>query len=154
VGVFLTLYQVVEHWIGKLFGAALSGSYLDDPDPWTLKNRLARVSGERWRLAKLDGLALEAADRARLNDLGRDCREFLDAVGKASNNDDPWWKSLYALRNVIVHDQARFVLDGFHNLESVNLSLRDACLELLSCFKSPEPSSFWLQDEESDREED
>lgn len=148
VGVFLTRYQVVEHWLSKLFGVAVSGSYFDDPDPWTLKNRLTRVSGDRWRLAKLDTLALGNVNRSRLNELGVRCRAFLSAVLGEPSPDDAWWKSLYAVRNVIVHDQARFVVGGFHNLDAVNEALRDTCLELLTCFSAPQPAEFWAVDDD------
>ena len=149
MGVFLTLYQIIEHWSGKSFSNALAGTFLDNPTPWKLKERLNKVSGDRWRLARIDELSLGDADRTTLNDLGGQCRTFLTAIGEEVNDGDAWWKSLYAVRNVIVHDQARFVQAGFYNLADVNQRLRDACLELLSCYKSPSPAEYWTSNSDN-----
>lgn len=153
VGVFLTLYQIIEHWSGKSFSNALAGTFLDSPTPWKLKKRLNKISGDRWRLAKIDELSLGDADRTSLNDLGGQCRIFLTAIGEQVKDGDAWWRSLYAVRNIIVHDQARFVQAGFYNLADVNQRLRDSCLELLSCYKSPGPEEYWTSESDSDEPE-
>jgi len=154
VGVFLTLYQIIEHWSGKSFSNALAGTFSDSPTPWKLKKRLNKVSGDQWRLARIDELSLRDADRTSLNDLGDQCRTFLTAIGEQVKEGDAWWRSLYAVRNVIVHDQARFVQDGFYNLSVVNQRLRDTCLELLSCYRSPNPQDYWASDSDGDDTED
>lgn len=154
VGVFLTLYQIIEHWSGKSFSNAIAGTYLDNPTPWKLKERLSKVSTDRWRLARIDELSLGDADRTSLNYLGSECRIFLNAIGEPVKDGASWWKSLYAVRNVIVHDQARFVRGGFQNLEKINLHLREACLELLSCYKTPNATEYWTENSNNDTDEE
>lgn len=154
VGVFLTLYQIIEHWSGKSFNTALASTYADSPTPWKLKKRLTKLSMDRWRLARIDELSLREADRTSLNELGRECRHFLSFIGENVKDNDSWWMSLYAVRNIIVHDQASFVQSGFQNLDILNRRLRESCLELLSCYKSPSPEEYWNSDSDIDDQED
>lgn len=129
---FITVYQVVELLLAKVFNVLIDQAIKDKSllqDTWKLRDRLTELAKEKWRLGKIrsDFLNSEGVSD-RFSECHKYCCDLLDEIADDHKAGDDWAKSLYLVRNRVVHRQHEF-------LNAYNDKLTDICDSLyLLCF--------------------
>lgn len=145
VGAFLTLYQNFELLLSRLFEKAIDSTGPSSLTPWKLKERLSKVTSESWRFSILDRLCIEKIDRTVLSHLSTECRLFLAKCEDEPKDGTSWWQLLYAVRNILVHNQVKAVQDDYFNLADINHRLRTASLFVLLAYTDPDVNDLWVE---------
>ncbi|MBB3399699.1 hypothetical protein [Rhizobium sp. BK060] len=141
VGSFLIYYQLIEYCIDRIFQIEIKELPKLEVDTWTLKERLSDITNEVGRIGKLDQHYLSKnVRRSKFTDLKQECLQILASAGDPQEADITWYKALYKVRNMVVHNQMRFHRHaGKVELSAANKALRAACTEALFSF-SPKSS--------------
>ena len=136
VGSFLIYYQMIEYCIDKIFQIEIKKLPSLEVDTWTLKEKLSDITNEVARIGKLDQNYFAAnVRRNKFVDLKQECLDLLSNLGEPEKSDTPWYKALYKVRNMVVHNQMRFHRQaGKMELSATNRALRAACTEALFSF--------------------
>lgn len=138
VGSFLIYYQMIEYCIDKIFQIEIKKLPLIEVDTWELKEKLSNLTGEVARIGMLDQIYLISnARRQKFSILKQECQDLLKNLdeSEAEVPDITWYKALYKVRNMVVHNQMCFHRQaGKMDLQAINKALRAACLEALFCF--------------------
>jgi hypothetical protein len=136
VGSFLIYYQMIEYCIDKIFQIEVKNIPSLEIDTWTLKEKLSEITNEVARIGKLDqSYLLNNVRRGKFTELKQECLQLLENAGEPEKPDVTWYKALYKVRNMVVHNQMRFHRQaGKMELWATNKALRAACTEALFCF--------------------
>ncbi|MDK1378560.1 MULTISPECIES: hypothetical protein [unclassified Sinorhizobium] len=139
VGSFLTYYQVIEYCIDKIFQIEVKKLPTLELDTWKLKESLANLTNEVSRIGILDQKYLSnTVRRSSFEDLKQECLQLLTNTGDPQEAHVSWFKALYKVRNMVVHNQMRFHRHaGKMELSATNKVLRRACMEALFSFSPP-----------------
>lgn len=139
VGGFMTYYQLIEFCIDKVFQREIRLLPTVIMSTWDLKQRLNDLTSEVARIGMLDQFYLQKpVRRQRFVELKSECVSLLGSAGEAQEKDVPWYKALYLVRNMVVHNQMRFHRQaGSMELSALNRVLRSACVEALFTFSAP-----------------
>ncbi|WP_147273050.1 hypothetical protein [Billgrantia montanilacus] len=139
---FLSLYQVIEVLIDKIFYHEVSKKIvpsIDEMTVWDLKEKLKDISGEKNRVKLIDekctpgGAYSEACDG-----LAQACRDFLQA-SSVELKGEGWANLLYLVRNQVVHRQY-FIIDEELGLDLVCKEFRKFLALAISRFQLSPPS--------------
>lgn len=146
VGRFIRLYQIMEYCLEAVYSWGLSSLLKAGFSSWKLKKKLGELTGERYRLGVLVSHCLsKPLSSSPFDLLAEECRNFLTALSEDAD-DQSWQKLLYAVRNVVVHDQIRMLRAVNVPLTSINRHLRQVCFEVIANLKEPDLSEVWRDD--------
>lgn len=138
---FLTLYQVIEHFISRVFHKymeEISKSSAFENNPWLLREKITDVVAEKWRLNRLQSCFLKKGYDAEIfNECTKRCDNLLVSLGEVNpeeNTSTSWSNSLYKVRNILIHRQVSLFSkkDIRKGLGEVCEILFDVCFEILA----------------------
>lgn len=145
-GSFLILYQCLEYAIERVFEWGIKDIVEPNISTWDLRERLSSLAKESTRLNLLNTYCLKrGVDRAVLDNVGRNARAVLSALGKDKEKYANWTSSLYALRNVVIHSQLNLIRREDVSLKAVNYQLASLCLEIIGFLEKPAREAFWRE---------
>jgi hypothetical protein len=138
---FLSFYQVMEHFLSKIFCQymqEISKSDMLDNDPWRLREKIAEVAAEKWRLNRLEQCFLKSGyDSTVFKECTQKCKNLLISLGEEDLDKIEklsWAGSLYRVRNILIHRQLSLLSkeNVREGLSEVCEVLMDVCFEILS----------------------
>jgi hypothetical protein len=143
---FLTLYQVIEHFISRVFHKymeEISKSSAFENNPWLLRKKITDVVAEKWRLNRLQSCFLKGYDAEIFKECMKRCDNLLVSLGEVSpeeNNKPSWSNSLYKVRNILIHRQVSLFSkkDIRSSLSEICEILFDVCFEILAHYSEEE----------------
>ena len=138
VGGFLYLYQVAEYLMEINFSEKVLDISNQGNPAWKLKRKLGEVASEAFRLRDIARRAAENAAHTLVFDkLGVACQDFIKiCLPSEESGDKTWIDSVYAVRNLLVHNHLAILREGASfRLEKINSLLHMAVLELIFCYK-------------------
>jgi hypothetical protein len=147
-GTFIILYQVLEYCIEKVFEWGISGLVDNEISTRELKKRLSSITTEIYRLNILNTYCLSGGvDRKPMVSLAAEACKLLAALEVKLEEGRDWPALLYAVRNIVVHNQVRLMKIDLRSLDEINAVLKDVCLEIIFHFQRPDRSLLWSQSE-------
>lgn len=136
IGAFIAYYQVIEHCLDHIFRIEISSLYPPRMSSWDLREILAKISGEKYRLSLLNGRYISSdCNRSLFDEFAREAEIFLGRIGEPIAQGMDWVSLMYKIRSILVHNQIRlFDLTDRSALARSCHYLRRASLELLIGF--------------------
>lgn len=151
-GRFLTLYQILECVLSRVFGKAMAHVIADKrclADPWWVRDMVQQIQGEIWRLNFIQQHCLQSGTSSHNSFLeNREaCQKLLVNLGLREPNATPlaWANAIYRIRNIFVHNQAALREADDSLMENVCETLQIVCFEVMDGYN--DPSSDFLKDE-------
>jgi len=149
-GRFLSLYQILESILSRVFSKAM-GHMIADPrsqiDPWWVRDTIYKIQAEKWRLNFIEQHCLQTdMTRRNFRNNCEACKALLINLKKRNQNDNnlAWSSTLYAVRNIFVHNQIALSTAESNLIDDVCVTLRDVCFELMNGYV--DPSSDFLNE--------
>lgn len=147
-GSFLILYQCLEYSIQRVFDWGMVNINPQGISTWDLKERLSKLTSEKFRLTVLNNHCFGGRVDARiLESLRSECRVVLSTLGDNTENHKSWITSLYALRNLVIHNQIRLMRRTDLSLNNVNVALTRLCLEIIGSLTAPGETGIWTNEQ-------
>ncbi|MFU2210115.1 hypothetical protein [Solidesulfovibrio sp. C21] len=132
---FITLYQIVEIYLEKVFLICVKViSSSDVLDPYSLKVSLSKCAGDRYRLALLYSNFIPNADSGVFNNCRDIINNFLSEQLEIGDCDFDWSKSLYRLRNLFVHARFKLTDTDADTVSSICDFFESCCFEIMINF--------------------
>lgn len=146
-GSFLILYQCLEYSIQRVFDWGMVNISPPGISTWDLKERLSKLTNEKFRLNILNNHCFGGrVDGGALETLKVESRAVLAALGDNVDAHTSWTVALYALRNLIIHNQIRLMRRTDLSLRDVNIALTRLCLEIIGCLTAPDANAIWTNE--------
>ncbi|MFG1301934.1 hypothetical protein V5F49_19285 [Xanthobacter sp. V3C-3] len=143
-GSFLILYQCLEFSIQRVFDWGMVNISPPGISTWDLKERLMKLINEQFRLNALNSYCLGGKiDAEILESVKSECRATLSAIGDSVEKHTSWVSALYALRNLVIHNQIRLMRRSDVSLREVNIALTRLCLEIIGSLSRPGEVGIW-----------
>ena len=143
-GSFLILYQCLEYSIQRVFDWGMININPQGISTWDLKERLSKLTSEKFRLNILNNHCLGGRVDAEITEsLKLECRSVLSTLGDDVTTHASWTGALYALRNLVIHNQIRLMRRTDLSLRAVNIALTRVCLEIIGCLRAPGEDGIW-----------
>ncbi len=133
-GKFLTLYQIIEILISDIFDRKLQEVVKEtDLTSWKLKDKLSEISGELKRIEYLySSLDTAKANMESFNFCCSKCINFLtDLLTPEDLTNLSWAKSIYRVRNFVVHAQSALISKKESELLEICSAFRLCLLEFI-----------------------
>lgn len=146
-GSFLILYQCLEYSIQRVFDWGMVNISPQGISTWDLKDRLSKLTNEKFRLNILNNHCFGGrVDGGILETLSVECRAVLAALGDDVEAHTSWTGALYALRNLVIHNQIRLMRRTDLSLREVNIALTRLCLEIIGSLAAPGENGIWTNE--------
>lgn len=146
-GSFLILYQCLEYSIQRVFDWGMVNISPQGISTWDLKDRLSKLTNEKFRLNILNNHCFGGrVDAGILEALRGECRAVLAALGDDVAAHTSWTGALYALRNLVIHNQVRLMRRTDLSLKEVNIALTRLCLEIIGSLAAPGEGGIWTNE--------
>lgn len=143
-GSFLILYQCLEYSIQRVFDWGMVNISPQGISTWALKERLSKLTNEKFRLNVLNNHCFGGqVDAETLETLRVESRAVLAALGDNVDAHKSWTDALYAVRNLIIHNQIRLMRRADLSLREVNIALTRLCLEIIGSLTAPDENGIW-----------
>ena len=144
-GIFLTLYQIIECVLSRVFGIAME-HMISDPrsrrDPWWVREMVQQIQTDKWRLNLIKQHCMRSnIPHNSFSDNSTACEKLLlDLKFREANSKElPWSGALYRIRNIFVHNQAVLREADDHLLLEVCETLQQVCFVIMGGYSDPSP---------------
>ncbi|MBP1844796.1 hypothetical protein J2046_003063 [Rhizobium petrolearium] len=132
---YLSYYQVLEMLIEDVLSKEVRQIAQEQLTAWELRKRLAEISGEKKRLHIVNSVTT-GRQRATFDRLHALCVQLLDTCGETTDGKDDWVASMYACRNLIVHNQLSVYRSGAEGqMPAINIFMMKAVLDIMFNYK-------------------
>jgi len=137
---FLGFYQVLEYLLSRVFDCEIQKAIADPvlrANSWDLREYVAEVARERWRLVQIAQKYCRGLDGHVLTACRTTSTDFLVANGEPAEKWDrvDWAKALYTVRGTVVHRQLGMTQEATDALDDVCHELQEFCCEVICRYR-------------------